>query len=179
MPWRHSTQFVLGASDETDLELFSAVAGAYEKYHPARIYYSAFHAIEGTALEKHPDTPLWRAGRWYQMDALFRLYGYSRSEAASAFDEQGMLPNMDPKVLLAEHLPAVNPDTASREELLRVPGIGVAGAEALLSLRKTQSVRDTGVLRACGIILSRALPYLSLGKTRQTTWKMWCPAVKR
>lgn len=173
MPERHSTQFVVGASDETDLDLFQMVATAYEKYHPARIYYSAFHAIEGTDLSHHPNTPLWRANRWYQMDALFRLYGYSRNETLSAFDERGMFLNVDPKVLLAENLPMVNPDTASKKELLRVPGIGVAGAEEILSLRKTQTVRNIEVLKNCGVAVKRALPYLSLGKTRQTTWKTW------
>ena len=155
MPNRHSTQFVVGAAGETDRDIFETVADSYEKYHPARVYYSAFYAIS--------DTP-----------ALLRLYGYSRRELAPAFDEDGMLLNTDPKILLAQNLPLINPDTADKAELLRVPGIGAVSAEAIVQTRKVQSVRDTSVLRCCGVVLQRALPYLSLGKTRQTKLSSWC-----
>lgn len=174
MPNRHSTQFVVGAAGETDRDIFETVADSYEKYHPARVYYSAFYAISDTLLETHENTPVWRANRWYQLDALLRLYGYSRRELAPAFDEDGMLLNTDPKILLAQNLPLINPDTADKAELLRVPGIGAVSAEAIVQTRKVQSVRDTSVLRCCGVVLQRALPYLSLGKTRQTKLSSWC-----
>ena len=174
MPNRHSTQFAVGAAGETDRDIFETVADSYEKYHPARVYYSAFYAISDTPLETHENTPVWRANRWYQLDALLRLYGYSRRELAPAFDEDGMLLNTDPKILLAQNLPLINPDTADKAELLRVPGIGAVSAEAIVQTRKVQSVRDTSVLRCCGVVLQRALPYLSLGKTRQTKLSSWC-----
>ncbi len=174
MPYRHSTQFVVGAAGETDTDILQTVATTYEKYHPARVYYSAFYAISGTPLEHHENTPMWRANRWYQMDALLRLYGYSREEISPAFDESGMLLNTDPKVLLAECLPILDPAVADRRELLRVPGIGAVSAEAILQTRQIQSVREPSVLRDCGVILRRALPYLSLGKTRQTRLSAWC-----
>ncbi len=174
MPERHSTQFVVGAAGETDVDIFETVATSYEKYHPARVYYSAFYAVSNTPLETHENTPVWRANRWYQMDALFRLYGYSRKELTPAFDEEGMLLNTDPKVLLAQNLPLINPDTADKSELLRVPGIGAVSAEAIVQMRKTGSVRDTSVLRNCGVVMKRALPYLSLGRTRQTKLASWC-----
>lgn len=168
MPHAHSTQFVVGAADETDEEIFRTVMTSYEKYAPARVYYSAFHAIEKTPLEHHENTPLWRANRWYQVDALLRLYGYSRREAEPVFDENGYLMNTDPKVLLAQNLPEINPASASLEELLRVPGIGLIGAQKILSMRKKSDVRNPAVLKNCGVIMTRALPYLSLGKTKQT-----------
>lgn len=174
MPDRHSTQFVVGAADETDMDIFRTVATSYEKYHPARVYYSAFSAVSHTPLETHANTPVWRANRWYQMDALLRLYGYSRRELTPAFDEEGMLLNTDPKVLLAQNLPLLNPDTADKSELLRVPGIGAVSAEAIVQTRKIQSVRDGSVLRSCGVVMKRALPYLSLGRTRQTKISSWC-----
>ena len=174
MPNRHSTQFVVGAAGETDKDIFATVATSYEKYHPARVYYSAFYAISNTPLETHENTPVWRANRWYQMDALLRLYGYSRGELTPAFDEDGMLINTDPKVLLAQNLSPVNPDTAEKSELLRVPGIGAVSAEAIVQTRKAESVRNTAALRGCGVVMKRALPYLSLGTTRQTMLSSWC-----
>jgi len=167
MPKKHTTQFVVGASDESDRDIFNTVMTSYEKYNPARVYYSAFQALESTPMKEHPNTPLWRANRWYQVDALLRLYGYSRSETAQVFDEDGMLLNTDPKVLLAKTLPTVNPGEATYEELIRVPGIGPIGAKKILDLRRSQNVKDPRVLRESGIIVKRALPYLSLTRTQQ------------
>lgn len=167
MPHKHSTQFVVGAADESDMDIFRTVMTSYEKYQPARIYYSAFNALKGTPLESHENTPLWRANRWYQVDALLRLYGYTRPETAPVFDEDGMLLNTDPKILLAKTLPQINPAEAAFEELLRVPGIGVVSARNILRKRAVENVRNPEVLRSCGVIVKRALPYLSLGRTRQ------------
>ncbi len=167
MPKKHSTQFVVGAADETDYDIFQTVMTSYEKYNPARVYYSAFHAISDTPLETHENTPLWRANRWYQVDALLRLYGYTRGETSPVFDDDGMLLNTDPKVLLARNLPQVNPAEANFEELLRVPGIGVVSARQILARRDDADVRNPNVLRSCGVIMKRAFPYLSLGRARQ------------
>lgn len=167
MPYKHSTQFVVGAADETDADIFQTVMTSYEKYRPARVYYSAFSALSHTPLESHENTPLWRANRWYQVDALLRLYGYSRKETAPVFDEDGMLMNTDPKLLLAKTLPQVNPAEATFDELLRVPGIGVVTANRIIFERKTGNIRTTAALKRCGVVLRRALPYLSLEKTHQ------------
>ena len=167
MPKKHTTQFVVGAADETDLDIFKTVMTSYESYQPARVYYSAFHALEKTPLASHENTPIWRTNRWYQVDALLRVYGYSRSETDSVFDENGMLTNTDPKILLAQKLPAVNPDEATFEELIRVPGIGPVSARKILEFRRTRNVRDPIVLRDSGILIKRALPYLALSRTKQ------------
>ena len=168
MPHKHSTQFVVGAADETDYDIFKTVMTSYEKYNPARVYYSAFHALSNTPLETHENTPVWRANRWYQVDALLRLYGYSRQETSPVFDEDGMLLNTDPKVLLARTLPQVNPAEADFAELIRVPGIGPVSAGRILQSRDSADVRNPQVLRDLGVIMKRALPYLSLGRTKQT-----------
>jgi len=167
MPKKHTTQFVVCAADESDSDIFQTVMTSYEKYSPARIYYSAFHALEETPLNQHPNTPLWRANRWYQVDALLRLYGYSRSETSPVFDEDGMLMNTDPKILLARTLPAVNPADATYEELLRVPGIGPISARKIVELRKTKNIKEPSVLRESGLIIKRAMPYLSLPRAKQ------------
>ncbi len=128
MPDRHTTQLVIGAADETDAEILRCVREQYRTVRPTRIYYSAFRPLTGTPLEGHPDTPTWRAHRWYQADFLLREYGLAAEELASVIDEQGFFRNADPKVLLAADRPAVNVNTAPRSDLLRVPGIGPAAA---------------------------------------------------
>lgn len=174
MPHKHSTQFVVGAADETDRDIFATVMTSYEKYNPARVYYSAFQALENTPLATHENTPVWRANRWYQVDALLRLYGYTRNETAPVFDDDGMLMNTDPKILLAKTLPPVNPAEATYEELIRVPGIGPVSATAILSERKVRNVRNPQVLAACGVRIRRAFPYLSLGRVRQLQLSAFC-----
>ena len=174
MPHKHSTQFVVGAADETDKEIFQTVMTSYERYNPARIYYSAFQALADTRLERHENTPLWRANRWYQTDALLRLYGYTRTETAPLFDEDGMLKNTDPKILLAQTLPQVNPADATYEELVRVPGIGPISATKILAQRDQKEIRNPQALSSCGVIIKRALPYLSLEKTRQMRLSSFC-----
>lgn len=174
MPEKHSTQFVVGAADESDCDIFNTVMTSYEKYRPARIYYSAFHAISETPLEKHENTPIWRANRWYQMDALLRLYKYSRSESSGVFDDEGMLLNTDPKILLAKNIGEINPESACFEELLRVPGIGVVSARNIINARNKVNVRNPAVLKNCGVIMRRALPYLSLGRSKQLRLSNWC-----
>lgn len=168
MPHKHSTQFVIGAAEETDSDIFKTVMTSYEKYNPARVYYSAFHALTNTPLETHENTPIWRANRWYQVDALLRLYGYTRQETSPVFDENGMLQNTDPKILLAGRLPQINPAEADFADLIRVPGIGPVSAGRILQNRDTTDVRNPAVLQDLGVIMKRALPYLSLGKTKQT-----------
>ncbi|MBZ0276819.1 MAG: radical SAM protein, partial [Anaerolineae bacterium] len=52
---------------------------------------------------------------------------------------------------------------ASREQLLRVPGIGTKGADAILAARRTGRLTDLAHLRAIGIIApERAAPYILL-----------------
>ncbi|HJJ36264.1 MAG TPA: radical SAM protein [Methanocorpusculum sp.] len=174
MPHKHSTQFVVGAAEETDKDIFRTVMTSYEKYSPARVYYSAFQAIADTPLEHHENTPLWRANRWYQTDALLRVYGYTRRETEPLFDADGMLKNTDPKILLAQTLPPVNPTDATYEELIRVPGIGPVSATNILTMREQKDIRNPQALSSCGVIIKRALPYLSLGKTQQLRLSAFC-----
>ena len=84
-----------------------------------------------------------------------------------------MLLNTDPKILLAKTLPEVNPETADLTELLRVPGIGPVSAKTILSTREKKNVKNPDVLRECGVILKRAMPYMALGKYKQTTFASW------
>jgi predicted DNA-binding helix-hairpin-helix protein len=55
---------------------------------------------------------------------------------------------------------------AEKRELMRVPGIGLKGAEAILSARRTGKLRDLTALRKLGIVVARAAPFLLLDGKR-------------
>lgn len=163
LPGGHTTQLVVGAADETDAEILRCVREQYRTVRPARIYYSAFRSLAGTLLEDHPDTPAWRARRWYQADFLLREYGLSPGEIESVLDEEGFFRNADPKVLLAAGRPQVDVNTASWSDLLRVPGIGPVAAKRILTRRAKRRIADYHDLKATGVRGRAAEPYVTFG----------------
>jgi predicted DNA-binding helix-hairpin-helix protein len=167
-PGGQTTQFVVGAAGETDREILSTTIRLYQQIHLRRVYYSAFRPVPGSPLQGHPPTPAVRQQRLYQADFLFRQYGFQLGDLV--FDEEGHLPlATDPKTSWAAHHPELFPmeiNTASRKELLRVPGIGPVAADRLLDLRRHSRLRRVEVLQAAGAAPARALPYLLLDGRR-------------
>jgi predicted DNA-binding helix-hairpin-helix protein len=51
---------------------------------------------------------------------------------------------------------------ADRYQLLRIPGIGLKGADAILNARRLSRLRDLSTLKKLGIIAERAAPYVLL-----------------
>lgn len=156
------TQFVVGAVGDTDLEHLTLTKHLYEQLGLRRAYYSAFHPIAETPFEDLPATPALREHRLYQASFLLRDYGWDVEELP--FEPDGNLRlDVDPKRAWAdEHLreQPLEIMTAAREELLRVPGIGPRGAEAILRARRQGRLTDLSHLRAIGIATSRAAPYI-------------------
>jgi predicted DNA-binding helix-hairpin-helix protein len=164
----HTTQFVVGASGESDREILSTVDQLYEQLHLARVYYSAFRPLPDTPLEDRPATSPVREHRLYQSDFLFRHYGFTLQDLI--FDGQGHLPlDTDPKMLAALHRPESFPmevNTAPRRELLRVPGIGPRSADRILLMRRQGNFRSLRDLRETGAVVNRAAPFILLGGKR-------------
>lgn len=77
LPSGQTTQFVVGAVGETDLEIIRRMRWLYDEMGMKRVYYSAFEPIAGTELQSRPTTPSWREHRLYQVDSLYRVYRYS------------------------------------------------------------------------------------------------------
>lgn len=159
MPGRHTTQVVVGAAGESDAEILACMERQYRRFGTARVYYSAFTPLAGTPLQGRPPAPLWRQNRLYQLDALVRAYGWRADGVAEVLDDDGYLPDADPKVLLARDLPPVDVNTAPYAELLRVPGIGPEGARRILDARRRRPLHSGGDLRRCGVA-HRAAAYL-------------------
>ena len=71
----------------------------------------------------------------------------------------------DPKQAYASeklsHAP-VELNSADREDLLRVPGIGIKGAEAIIKARSSARINELGQIKKLGILAERAAPYILL-----------------
>ncbi len=155
---RQSTQFVVGASHETDAELVTAASRLYRRWKLSRVYFSAYQrglGDPGLPGERHPRGPpedlLTREHRLYQADWLLRKYGFSASEIP--FEADGHLSLLaDPKETWARRHPEffpVNVNEARRRDLLRVPGLGPVAVRRILAARKEGRLRTLdGVVRA-------------------------------
>ena len=171
-----TTQFIVGAAGETDRELLSTTARLYREVDLARVYFSAFQPIADTPLEDHPPTPPLREHRLYQTDFLIRQYGFTFEDLV--FDDSGNLPSQaDPKLTWAQAHPErfpVEVNRASREELLRIPGIGPTSASRILKLRRRGSFCELSDLRKIGAVAKRAAPFILLnGKQPPFQLSLW------
>ena len=159
-----TTQFVAGGADESDLELLQTTEYLYRALRLKRAYFMAFSPVPDTPLEGHAPTPAGRELRLYQASFLLRDYGFSMEEMP--FEADGRLPlRVDPKLAWAQHNLGEQPlevNRADRTQLLRVPGIGPKGADAILRLRRQARIRDLAALRALGVLAERAAPFLLL-----------------
>lgn len=136
-----STQMIVGATPESDLEILNLSENLYKKKYLKRVYYSAYIPVNYDKRLPVPigfKPPLLREHRLYQADWLLRFYGFKTSEilndAYPNLDER-----LDPKSLWALrniHLFPVDINRASYYELIRIPGLGLRGAMKILEARK-------------------------------------------
>jgi putative DNA modification/repair radical SAM protein len=163
-PAGQTTQFVVGAAGEPDQEILSTTARLYDELDLRRAYFSAFQPVRGTPLDHQEPTPAWREHRLYQADWLLRFYGFAYEDLV--FDGTGNLPRQaDPKMLYARAHPELFPvevNRASREELLRVPGLGPRSVGRILSWRRQGVLRELGDLRKAGAVADRAASFVLL-----------------
>jgi predicted DNA-binding helix-hairpin-helix protein len=140
----------------------------YRQLRLRRTYFSAFRPISNTPLADEPAENPWRQHRLYQASFLLRDYGFEMEEMP--FDQEGNLPlTVDPKLGWAQqHLlqEPVELNRAERELLLRVPGIGPRGANAILHARRERTLRDIQDLRTIGVVTARLAPYVLLNGRR-------------
>ena len=166
-----TTQFVVGASDETDAEIVRYMDGIYDRLKFDRIYFSAYQPGLGDPSipgeQRRPGQPadalLRREHRLYQTDFLLRRYGFSGTELI--FDSAGNLAlDRDPKEAWAcehpEYFP-VRANTADRQQLLRVPGLGLLGVARLLEARSRGALRSLADAGLRGRLAAKAAPYLA------------------
>ena len=158
VPAGQSTQMIIGATKETDLQIMNQSFDLYEKFHLKRVFYSAYVPVNKDNLLptlEHP--PLVRENRLYQADWLLRYYNFKVGDLLDAKN-----PNfnilLDPKVDWAlRHLKEFPKEinTCSYFDLLKIPGIGVKSAKRIISSRRHFTIHLED-LKRMGVILKRA-----------------------
>lgn len=164
-PAGQSTQMIVGADAATDRDIVTKAATLYDRFSLRRVYYSAFSPIpEASAVLPLQRPPLMREHRLYQSDWLMRFYDYAPGEVAAAADPAtGMMPlDIDPKLAWAlkfrERFP-VDVNRAAREDLLRVPGLGVKAVNSILKARKWRRLSLDDVARLT-VSVAKVRPFI-------------------
>jgi len=183
---KQTTQFVVGPAGESDAEIIKYMWGLYDRLRMHRIYFSAYQKGLGDVslsggpevgpsgigfqpLQHRPDAdatpsePFLREHRLYQVDFLLRKYGFTDVDIPC--DGRGYLSlEIDPKEAWAERHPEFFPvevNRASRQALLKVPGLGPTTVDRVLQLRRTQRVRAVDQMGRRGARLRKAERYLA------------------
>jgi putative DNA modification/repair radical SAM protein len=149
-PAGQTTQMIVGATESTDSTILSTSEKLYGDYSLRRVYYSAYSPIPNADALLPVERPsLIRENRLYQADWLMRFYDF---KAVELTDESA--PNLslelDPKTAWAlrnrQFFP-VDVNTASREQMLRVPGFGVRNVDRMLAVRPYRKLRTEDLKR--------------------------------
>ncbi len=163
-----TTQFIVGASDETDAEIIHYMFGLYKRLNFKRVYFSAYQKGLGHAgipgernVPEDPRALFMREHRLYQADFLLRKYGFRQEDFM--LDANGYLRmDKDPKEVWAESHPEFFPvriNSSDREALLRVPGIGPETVARILKMRKERKIRSLTPLGIQGKRLEQVRQY--------------------
>lgn len=159
-----STQLIIGATPESDRDILKLSSVMYNKALLKRVYYSAYIPVNDD--KNLPRTinkpPLLREHRLYQADWLLRYYDFTYDEIV---DDQN--PNLDeeldPKMFWAlnnlQYFP-MEINKASKEELLRIPGIGIRGVLKILKARKYKKL-DFSDLKHLKISIKKAQYFIT------------------
>jgi predicted DNA-binding helix-hairpin-helix protein len=179
--WKNSwpsstTQFVVGAADESDLDILTTTDKLYHKGGLSRTYFSSFNPIENTPLENTPPSPPLREHRLYQASFLLRDYGFTTQDLV--YEKDGNLPqNKDPKQAWADQYLLHNPpeiNTASKQDLLRIPGIGPTRADSIVKLRKHERIRSFNMLKKRNLVSRKSAPYILIdGRSPSTQMRLF------
>jgi putative DNA modification/repair radical SAM protein len=167
-PAGQSTQMIVGADAASDQTILTTSANLYGSYNLKRIYYSAFSPIpDASRALPLRAPPLMREHRLYQADWLMRFYGFDTSEIVDQANPMLAL-DIDPKLAWAlRHRNRFPLDiaSASREELLRVPGFGTKAVDRIIATRRLTSIRAADLARL-HIPRNKALPFIILSDHR-------------
>ena len=161
IPAGQSTQFVVGATPDTDGTILNLTQNLYNHFKLKRVYYSAYIPVNKSSVLPNKPESLVRKNRLYQADWLLRFYGFKREEIVS--ENENLSLEIDPKAMYAlknlGNFP-LEVNTASREELLRVPGIGTTGAYRIITARRLSHLNFDDLSRM-GIVLKRAKHFIT------------------
>lgn len=163
VPAGQSTQMVIGATPETDMEIMYSADQYYRNFSLKRVYYSGYIPIsyDNRMPMIGSQPPLLRENRLYQTDWLMRFYGFGVKELLNPKNPH-LDTDIDPKLSWAlrnlEQFP-IDINTADYRMILRVPGIGVTSAQKIVQARRFGKLRSDQ-LQKIGIAYSRAKHFI-------------------
>ncbi|MDD4178604.1 MAG: putative DNA modification/repair radical SAM protein [Candidatus Margulisbacteria bacterium] len=168
-----TTQFVVGAAGETDLELLKTTNWLYKHKSLKRAYFSAFvppePSSQGQVASNIKKVPLIREHRLYQADWLMRFYEFKLEDLVLQSDSNLSL-ELDPKMVAAlkyrEQFP-VEINNAPFKTLLRIPGVGPTAAKRIYRVRKEHRFTDINELKNIGVVVKRAKNFILINGKAQ------------
>jgi len=167
------TQMIVGAVDDNDWQYLKVTEWLYKNQGLKRVYYSGFEPISQTPLERHAACPQSREHRLYQCSFLIKDYGFKTDAFAQVVDDEGFLPNTDPKLAFVKANLDVFPmdlNTATYHEILQIPRIGPTRAKRIVEARKNFKIRySTDLERTIGANLARRISQYVELKDRRIT----------
>ncbi|RBQ22649.1 hypothetical protein ALNOE001_17100 [Candidatus Methanobinarius endosymbioticus] len=158
-----TTQMIVGANDESDVEILSRIKSLYKNYDLSRSYFSSFSPIEGTELEKKTECNKQRTNKLYHADTLLNTYKFDLKELVFEENDQLSLKD-DPKYLAAleRDIFPLEINSVPFYELIRVPGIGTISAKRIMAIRKKKPFTKLEELKKIGVVVDRAEPFIKL-----------------
>lgn len=164
VPAGQSTQMIVGATDDTDKTILETSEKMYQTFNMKRVYYSAYIPVnQGSNLPSiHMASPKLREHRLYQADFLLRFYKFKASELLSDHEQNFDL-EYDPKINWAfQHIDEfpIEINSASLDQLLRIPGLGTTSARRIMRQRKVMRIKYDD-LKKMGVVMKRAKFFLT------------------
>lgn len=162
-PAGQSTQMIVGATADNDCSILRLSSALYQRPTMKRVYYSGYIHVNtyDSRLPAVRQAPLVRENRLYQADWLLRFYQFQVDELVDEAHPNLDL-EIDPKLAWAlrhpEYFP-VDVNRADYEQLLRVPGIGVRSAKAILVARRYGRL-GSYQLKKIGVVIKKARYFL-------------------
>jgi len=167
------TQMIVGAVDDNDWQYLQVTEWLYKRHSLKRVYYSGFEPIAQTPLEKREACPSSREHRLYQSSFLIRDYGFKTDSFAPVVDDEGFLPNTEPKMALAKaniDMFPIDLNTATYFEMVQIPCVGPITAKRIMQARNSFKIKCSADLeRVVGANLTRKISqYVDLKDKRLT-----------
>jgi len=104
----------------------------------------------------------------YQASFLLHDYDFDLEDLPFTSDENLPL-HADPKLAWANlnliHSP-IEINTADKQQLIKIPGIGLKGAEIILNARRMNKINSLSALKKLHILADKAAPFILLNGKR-------------
>ncbi|MDM1071114.1 putative DNA modification/repair radical SAM protein [Empedobacter brevis] len=183
VPAGQSTQMVIGATPENDMQIMYTANQYYNDFKLKRVYYSGFIPINHQdkmlpSIGTQP--PLLRENRLYQTDWLMRFYQFDVYEILNQQNPH-LDTDIDPKLSYALrnlHLYPIDINTADYHLILRIPGIGVQSAKKIVVARKFGKIYSYQ-LKRLGIAYNRAKFFMTCADDQYQQKDLIAPQIKQ